>query len=863
MGSSMNSLRASHQRTRNRRGLLFTILLFAIPFSLPPINVTLAKAESQSDTNNTKRFLSDHCIRCHGENKSKGDFRIDGLLDSDHTEADLSSIQEVLKRLEIRDMPPEGEPRPNETQYESATSSLRKELEKAEAAVMATRPRAMRRLNRNEYANTIRDLFGIRYRPGDDFPPDGTLHGFDTVADGLNLSPALVEKYLNSANSVLDRAFRPSDPDDKPRTIKIAFYDEHYKYPKEAQPAGLGVYNGNAHMSFGSPENRRIVYIGGPALFYYGHIDPLNNRAHAFNSEGVYRLKATLTPRNFEAGEVASFTVLGTEKRLVGEFDFDIKENGKPITIEAETYYDRSESILGFEINWTNGNHLQWPARGPLARKPHPFEGSDINKPWSHVNFKKEGDKWVEWKPQSPEELPFSYFENVEFEFSGPFREVSKQSEEILGSYSQDHDATKVFERCLPRAFRRPVTQAEIERYSAIVKKQVELGLEPLEALKVGMSAALCSPHFLLLVEVAPEDTPRGDYLLNDFELAARLSYFLWSSCPDDELWSAAQSGKLREKATLEQQVSRMLRDSKSKALAEGFARQWLNLDKLATVMPEPKLFPSWNDDLRDSCREETLAFFREMLTADRPITEFLAADWTFANETLAEHYELPAILGRRLRKVQLPDDRRGGLISQASILTLTSEATRTAPVIRGAYVLDRLFHRPPPPPPPNVGSLIPDARQAKSVREHLMIHRESPTCAGCHSRFDGFGLALENFDAIGRWRTEEIAYEDPAKPVQRQEGEKPPLFKIDTSVELADGAKFDGISGVKSYLITKKTDFTRGLAERLTIYACGRGLTAADRNGIEDVMKSTAANGDKFQSLIRAVVDSHAFRSR
>lgn len=387
--------------------------------------------------------------------------------------------------------------------------------------------------------------------------------------------------------------------------------------------------------------------------------------------------------------------------------------------------------------------------------------------------------------------------------------------------------------------------------------------MDPLEALKVGMAAVLCSPNFLLLIETPPKESLRGQYTLTDHELASRLSYFLWSSCPDDELRAAADAGRLRDKATLDLQVARILADPKAKALADGFARQWLNLDKLATVMPEPKLFPDWNDDLRDACREETLAFFREVLAANRPVTDFLSSDWTFVNDKLAEHYGLAAVSGRRLRKVKLPNDRRGGLLTQASVLTLTSEATRTAPVLRGAYVLDRLFNRPPPPPPPNVGALIPDASQAKSVREHLSIHRANPNCAGCHARFDGYGLALENFDATGRWRTEEPAHEDPAKPVHRPPGEKPPTFRIDTTVELADGSTFEGVSGLKNHLLSRKMEFTRGLAERLTIYACGRGLTASDRPGIEAAVKACAADGFRFQTLIRSVVDSPAFRTR
>jgi hypothetical protein len=788
-------------------------------------------------------------------------FQIDSLVNSGLTEENLLEWQSIVRRLETRDMPPKGNPRPTEAEYEEAVARISEVVAQVEQAALAKRPRAMRRLNREEYANTIRDLFRIRFRPGDDFPSDGVLHGFDTVADGLTLSPNLVEKYLVTSCAVLDRALRPADPNHEPRTIKSAFYDEHYTYPKGTAVNGLGVYNGNAHISFGLEGKKRVAYIGGPAIFAYGQIDPISNPAQAFNSEGVYRLKVNLTPRNFEPGEVASFTVLGAEKRLVSELDVTIKENGMPIIVEAEGYYDRSESFVGFEINWTNGNHLQQPSRARLLKLA--FDGSDQNKPWWHINYRMAGGKRVEWKPNEPEELPFSYFEKVEFEVSGPFRNMPTASADLLGSYDTDGDASKVFERFLPKAFRRPATNAEVERYANLVKLQRDRGLDAKEALKVGLSAVLCSPHFLLLVETQPKDSIPGSYQLNHHELAARLSYFLWSSCPDEELNEAADNGTLLDKKVLEKQVKRMLTDPKSEAFINRFTRQWLNLDKLATAMPEPKLFPAWSDDLRDASRAETVAYFREVLREDLPITDFLASDWTFVNDDLATHYGFPEVHGRRLRKVMLTDERRGGLLSQAAILTLTSEATRTAPVLRGAYVLDRIFHRPPPPPPANVGALIPDASQVKSVLEHLKIHRSDIACAGCHAKFDGYGIALENFDATGRWRTTEQAYEDPAKPFVRKDGESPAAFMIDAVVEMADGSKFDGIQGLKQHLLARKTDFARGLAERLITYACGRGLTAADRDSIEAIVTETAADGYKFQTMIRAVVDSPAFRTR
>ncbi len=306
-----------------------------------------------------------------------------------------------------------------------------------------------------------------------------------------------------------------------------------------------------------------------------------------------------------------------------------------------------------------------------------------------------------------------------------------------------------------------------------------------------------------------------------------------------------------------------MIADSKSETFVNRFARQWLNLDKLATAMPEPKLYPHWSDELKNSCRAETLAFAHEVMIGNLPITDFLSSDWTFVNEELAAHYELPTVTGRSMRKTQLPNGRRGGLLTQASILTLTSEATRTAPVVRGAYVLDQIFHRPPPPPPANVGRLIPDASHAKSVREHLAIHRADTACAGCHAKFDGFGLALENFDATGRWRDEEAVFEDPAKPITRQDSESPATFKIDSSAEIADGSRFVGVEGMKSYLLSHKEDFARGLTEHLLIYACGRKLTRADKPHVEAIVRTVIAEDYRSLSLLRAIVVSAPFFNR
>ncbi len=494
----------------------------------------------------TIEFIEATCVACHGESRTEAGFRIDLLLQTEVVEHKLVGWNEVLTRLEARDMPPRNEPRPSELAYTTAIDAIASTIDEIEEATNALRPKAMRRLNRDEYANTIRDLLGVPFRAGDDFPPDVGLDGFDTVADGLHLSPMLVEKYLKAASAALDRVFRSGDAEQQPRLIKAAFYDEHYRYPPGTELSGLGVYNGNAHMAFGPPGKTRVTYIGGPAIFSYQHIDVINNPAHAFNSEGLYRLKATLTPQSFVPGEVASFTCLGTDKRFVSSTDISIVENGKPITIEAECYYDRLDSQLGFELQWTNGNFLQSPSRARLLQ--FPFDNSDQNKPWWHVNYRIENGKRIEWRPDRPEELPFSYFEQIEFEVSGPMRRVPNAVVSWLGNYRTDNDAKKVFEAFLPRAFRRSVHAEEIDTYVKLVQRQKDRGLDSIEALKVGLCSALCSPHFLLMVELKPQESDADSYRLTDFELATRLSYFLWASCPDDELYRKAATRSLQIK---------------------------------------------------------------------------------------------------------------------------------------------------------------------------------------------------------------------------------------------------------------------------------------------------------------------------
>lgn len=544
--------------------------------------------------------------------------------------------------------------------------------------------------------------------------------------------------------------------------------------------------------------------------------------------------------------------------KLAKEWDV-VPANGEALVLQAECYQDRSFEKLGFELSWTNGNHLTWKNKRPPD--PHPYAANN----WFAVNHKVLAPgKWEEWHPQAADEIPFAYFERLEFEVAGPYPVENALWTPVFAAFLNGGPSADLFRAFLPKAFRRPIAEEELLPYVNLVDQRLAQGAGRLEALKLGLTAVLCSPDFLFLVEKAPADAAIGAYQLDDFELANRLSYFLWSSQPDQALFDAAGQAKLGDPNELRAQVTRMLADRRAAAFAESFARQWLGLDRLSSAMPEPKLFPGYSEDLRDASRAESVLCFQEAVVNNLPVAELISANWTYANEKLAEHYGLPALPGRALRKIQLADSRRGGILTQSAILTLTSEATRTSPVRRGAYVLERVFNRPPPPPPPGVAGLIPDASQAKSVKEHLEIHRAHPACAGCHAKFDPFGMVLENYDATGAWRDEETAHEDPSKPIERPDGEALPKFTIDSTSVLRDGnTRISGIQGLKHYLAEHQEEFARGLTEQFMVYALGRGLRVADQPAIDAILEATRKENFKMQAMLTEVVLSQPFRTR
>ncbi len=587
-------------------------------------------------------FLAQYCTKCHGGDRPRGDLALDQFRDEAHAMKDRELWQKVATVVRSGEMPPRSKAQPTSAEKELLIHWVDWEVNKVDCNMPVDPGQVtLRRLNKTEYNNTIRDLIGVKFKPAKDFPSDDVGYGFDNIGDVLTLSPLLVEKYLAAADTIVEAAFKDADLRKK---ILIV------------QPKG---------------------------------------------KDQKARLQA---------------------------------------------------------------------ARVILSK--------------------------------------FAY-----------------------------------------RAYRRPVSEAEVERLTRFVTLAEQKGDSFERGIKLAVKAMLVSPHFLFHIE---EDRPvpegKQGHRLNPFELASRLSYFLWSSMPDAELFRLAESGDLHKPDVVEQQVKRMMADPKSQALVKNFAGQWLQMRKLQTMTPDPDVFPTFSEKLRSDMIRETELFFEHIMREDRSILEFLDADYTFVNERLAKHYGLPGIQGDHFRKVNWSDDNRGGILTQASILTVTSNPTRTSPVSRGKWILENIFNAPPPPPVPDAGELSEDKKviESASLRKRLEMHRANPSCASCHQRMDPLGFALENFDGIGSWRN------------------KDGKFPIDASGTLPTGQTFNGPKELRQVLLkTKEAEFRKCLVEKMLTYALGRGLEYYDRCVVNEVCDSVVKQNNRFSSLVLAIVKSDPFQMR
>ena len=698
-------------------------------------------------------------------------------------------------------MPPAGESRPDEAAYRRVLADLESALDRAAARnPNPGRTDTFRRLNRTEYQNAIRDLLALPIDAAALLPNDESSHGFDNVTVG-NLSPTLLDRYVSAAQKISRLAV--GTPSRVPRgdTIRLRpdlTQEEHV----EGLPAGTR---------------------GGVLL------------PHVFPRDGDYEIQVWLTRDRNE-------NVEGLKKPHEIEVLLD-RERVAAFTVTPPAKGEGFEAVdrhLKFRLPVQAGPHeigVTFPqlSSALLETERQPFQ--------AHFNLHRH-----------PRLGPAVYQVSITgpYDSAGPGDTPSRRM--IFGAgfappqnpAEEEARAKEILSRLIRRAYRRPVTDADLRKPMQFFREGRGDGFEA--GIESALTAVLVSSGFLFRVETEPSGlAPGAAYRVSDVELASRLSFFLWSSIPDDELLAAAVRGQLRRPAELERQVRRMLADARARSLTTNFAGQWLYLRNLDSVTPDLRLFPDFDDNLRQAFRQETELFFESIAREDRSVLDLLRADYTFLNERLAKHYGIPHINGSRFRRVALgADRRRGGLLRQGSILTVTSYATRTSPVIRGKWILENLLGTPPPPPPANVPTLE-DATvsAALPVRERLASHRADPACASCHDVMDPVGFALENFDAVGRWRNVEEG-----KPV-------------DASGGLPDGGEFLGVTGLEQGLLDRPEVFAGTLTEKLLTFALGRGVEYYDGPAVREVVRRARAENFRFSALILGIVNSPPFQMR
>lgn len=843
---------------------IFTFLsLFAILAANASAQEKLPSLESPAAF---QAFAKTNCLACHNAKDAEGGFDLEDLLEGKNVSAGPAAWHAALERIVSRDMPPKkAKVRPTEEEYRKAEDWIRDQLRTHEAIAAAARPRPMRRLNRDEYNRTIQQVFGLPgLFPADDFPPDDATEGFTNVGEGLNLSAVLVEQYLRAGDVVAQLALS-----DGPKPASLT---RSYTIGSKTPATAIQGINNSINMLEGK-------WVSGELAVKVGQAPP-----------GFYKVRLTAAANLADRSEYIPNFRYHANERLVFQADSPIRD-GKLSQEFVFAHTQGKLTTIGF--NWVNGFSANGQGRAYEHRQPEWTEKQ------AHTRKNVANFMAFEYRPARKDnpDLPFPvpHFTGVQIEVEGPLYPdgwpLSRLQRENADALAKK-DAKAIAEWLLPRLFRRPVKAEEIQDFVAFVA-QSEAGLadakpQPIPvaqrfpaAIRLAVQRSLVSPHFLFLVEPGPVGRK-----LTDHELAVRLSYFLWSASPDDELTKLAEEGKLRP--ALAAQAKRMLADPRAKAFVDRFTTEWLGLDKLSSIMPEPALYPRFDaqNHLRRLMADEPKALLAHLLQENGSLYELLDADYAMLNDRLADHYHLPSlwtlfplkrdgftpISGGDLRKVKLPEGQSGGLVTTAAFLAMTSENSRTSPVKRGVWVLEKLFNRTPPPPPPNVNGVLPDTTGGTTAAEKLKLHRNAANCAGCHARIDPFGLALENFDVIGEWRDREPPHIDPANPTSNEAAVRAklnlkkydplPTSAIDVTFQMGD-FEAQGPNGLKQYLVANKGKFARGFSEKLLTYALGRRHLITDEPELARLRETAMKDQFRFQTLILAFVENPLFQTR
>jgi hypothetical protein len=743
-------------------------------------------------------MVEQYCTDCHNAEKKKGGIDFEKIGTSDIA-AQPQVWEKAVRRLRGRQMPPAGKERPDEGTYAAVLSRLESSLDEAAAQhPNPGRTDTLRRLNRTEYQNAIRDLLALDIDTAVLLPKDDGGHGFDNVTVGT-LSATLLDRYISAAQKI-------------------------------------------SRLAVGAPRRPGGDTIRIPAdVTQEGHVEglPIGTRGGA------------LIPYTFP--EDAEYEI---QIRLARDRNEEVE--GLHEEHELELLLDRAE-VKSFKVAPRKDKNYELidqhlKMRVPVTAGPHQLGVTFVKNPSSLLETRRQPYSAHFNMHRHPRITPAIYQVSINGPYAekGPGDTPSRRHIFVSTPTKPEEEepcAKQILSTLMHRAYRRPVTEADFEKPMKFYREARQDNGGGFEAgIEAALSSILVSPQFLFRVELDPAGVAPGTaYRISDLELASRISFFLWSSIPDDELLEAAEQGELSKPDVLEKQVRRMLADPRSRSLASNFAGQWLYLRNLESFTPDLRLFPDFDDNLRQAFREETELFFESVLREDRSALNLLKADYTFLNERLARHYEIPNIYGSRFRRVSLDSNsKRGGLLRQGSVLAVTSYATRTSPVVRGKWVLENIVGAPPPPPLPDVPALKDNTISATlSVRERLAEHRANAVCASCHSLMDPIGFSLENFDAVGRWRTLEEG-----KPV-------------DTSGGLPDGSKFAGVSGLEDALLKRPEVFVGTLTEKLLTFALGRGLEYYDGPAIRKIVRDSQAADYRFSSIIVGLTKSAPFTMR
>ncbi len=773
--------------------------------------VSLGYLRSQStatSAGSSERALVDrYCVGCHSDKLRTGELTLE-KLDLSNPVTHAETWEKVIRKLRTGSMPPQGMPKPDPVAIDKLATYLETSLDKAAMAKANPGRATLHRMNRAEFQNSVRDLLGLEIDAAQLLPPDDESYGFDNNADVLGVSPVLLEQYVNASAKVARLAV--GDPNISPVAAT-------YKTRPD-----LSQLNRMEGMPLGTRGGLLVT--------------------HNFPLDAEYTIKMVLARNTVDVirglEEVSEVEILIDNARV-----FLTKIGGKEDTDKVTVNPNAMMAEMATRLT----------AKVPVTAGPHRVAATFIKKNGAQEDYILQPFLRSTLDPVNEAGLPHLEAMIV----AGPYNATGvsatpSRTKIFTCTPKQSSDevtcAREIFGKLARQAYRRPVNDRDLEPLLSFYQASRNRGGNFDQGIESGIRMILADPQFIYRFEPEPANVPVGSsYRVSDLELASRLSYFLWSSLPDETLLTLAGQSKLRDNAVLEQQVRRMLADPKADALVDNFASQWLFLRNIKNTFPDPQEFPNFDDNLRQDLRKETTMLIGSIFREDRPVLELLDADYTFVNERVARHYGIEGVYGPRFRRVKITDDARRGLLGQASILSVTSHTTRTSPVLRGKWILSNLLGTPPPPPPPNVPALTENTAGAtpKSVRERMELHRANPACAVCHKIMDPLGFALENFDATGRWRSTDAG------------------DKIDTSGVLLDGTKVEGPVELRKALLAKPNVFATTFSEKLMTYSLGRGLDYNDMPALRAVVRDAGKQEYKFSSVVMGIVKSVPFQMK